>query len=731
MPNALAAEKSPYLLQHADQPVEWLPWGEAAFARARAEDRPIFLSIGYSTCHWCHVMAHESFDDPEIAALLNANFIPVKVDREERPDVDKVYMTYVQAVTGRGGWPLSVWLTPDLKPFYGGTYFPPKDLPARPGFPRVLEALSKGWRQDRANLLAEGDRALEAIRGHLATEAAPPEGEDKPLFERAGIAFDAAFRQAVESFDPEHGGFGGSPKFPRPAQLAFLLRAAALQGTASEAGAEALRLVTTTLQAMARGGIHDHVGGGYHRYAVDGAWFVPHFEKMLYDQAQIAVVCLEARRATGDERYAWMARDILGYVERDLTSPGGACFTAEDADSLDADGHSAEGAFYLWGAAQLRRLVGADYALLAAHFGVQDEGNVPSELDPQGEFRGGNLLAQVRPLAETAAQLSLDPATANDRLVLLLERLREARRARPRPHLDDKILAGPNGLMLSALALAHRTLGDGGRHLAAAVRIAEFLQREMHDDATATLYRVWRAPAPADPCGGRGSTPAFAEDYAAVIQGLLDLYEAGFDVRWLQWAERLQARMDALFWDEAGGGYFNSAADDPSLVLRLKEDYDGAEPAPSSIAALNLLRLGALLGGNAGYRERGLRTVEAFRGRWERAPHAVPQLLCAFELALESPRHVVLAGAPADPAFRALAAAVVDSFGPRRNVLAADGGAGQRWLAERSPWLAELRPPGGRPAAFLCEEGRCLPPVADPAALRELLASPDGRSEAS
>jgi len=730
MPNALADEKSPYLLQHADQPVEWLPWGEAAFARARAEDRPIFLSIGYSTCHWCHVMAHESFDDPEIAAALNAGFIPVKVDREERPDVDKVYMTYVQAVTGRGGWPLSVWLTPDLKPFYGGTYFPPKDLPARPGFPRVLAALSKGWREDRAKLLAEGDRALEAIRGQIVAEASPPEGEDKPLFERAGTAFDAAFRHAVETFDPEHGGFGGAPKFPRPAQLAFLLRAAALQGPASEAGAEAIRLVTATLQAMARGGIHDHVGGGFHRYAVDGGWFVPHFEKMLYDQAQIAVVCLEARRATGDERYAWMARDILGYVERDLTSPGGACFTAEDADSADAQGHLTEGAFYLWSAAQLRGLLGTDFPLLAAHFGVQDDGNVPTELDPQGEFRGGNILAQVRPLAATAAQLQLDPASANDRLVLLLERLREARRARPRPHLDDKILAGPNGLMLSALALAHRTLGDGGRYLAAATRIAEFIGREMHDEATATLYRVWRAPAPADPCGGRGSTPAFAEDYAAVIQGLLDLYEAGFEIRWLQWAERLQARMDARFWDEAAGGYFNSAADDPSLVLRLKEDYDGAEPAPSSLAALNLLRLGALLGKDAGFRERGVRTIEAFRGRWERAPHAVPQLLCAFELGLESPRLVVLAGDPADPAFQSLAAVVAESFGPRRNVLAADGREGQRWLAERSPWLAELRPPGGRPAAFVCEDEHCLPPVADPAALRELLAVPAGRSEA-
>ncbi|PAW61267.1 MAG: thioredoxin domain-containing protein [Opitutia bacterium Tous-C1TDCM] len=722
MPNALAQEKSPYLLQHADNPVAWLPWGEAAFARARAEQKPIFLSIGYSTCHWCHVMAHESFEDEAIAALLNMHFIPVKVDREERPDVDKVYMAYVQAMTGRGGWPLSAWLTPELKPFFGGTYFPPDDRQGRAGFPSLLRAIAGGWANERDKLVAEGERVLSALRGHQDGVAQDDDGSGgKPLIEAAGTAFEQGFQYFFEAFDPAHAGFGGAPKFPRASNLAFLFRIAALQGADSELGREAVKLAGATLRAMARGGIHDHVGGGFHRYSVDEGWFVPHFEKMLYDQAQIAVNCLEAKQATGDERFAWMARDIFGYVARDLTDPAGGFHTAEDADSAVAAGAAehAEGAFYVWTEGELRSLLGDDFGFAAAHFGVKPDGNVPENLDPQGELRGKNILAMPRGLAETARQFRLEPEAANDRLLAILAQLRTARAGRPRPLRDDKVVTANNGLMISALAKAHQILGGGAdeplAYLAAATRAAEFVERELSDPATGTLFRVWRQ--------GRGTAPGFAEDYAYLIQGLLDLYEAGFEIRWLQWAVRLQATMDAVFWDAARGGYFNSAAEAADIVLRLKEDYDGAEPAPSSVAALNLLRLAAVFEGERadGYRGRGVRCIEAFRAQWTRAPHAMPQLLCALESALESPRHVVLAGDPAAPDFRALAAVLHERLGPRRALLAADGGAGQRWLAERAPWIAPMAPRSGLATAYVCEDFTCQAPATSPAELRRQL----------
>ena len=736
MSNALGREKSPYLLQHADNPVAWLPWGEAAFAKARAEQKPIFLSIGYSTCHWCHVMAHESFESEAVAQVLNEHFVPVKVDREERPDVDRVYMAYVQAMTGHGGWPLSAWLTPELKPFYGGTYFPPEDRHGRAGFVSILQAIARGWRDEREKLLAEGDRVIDALRSYYSGNkqeeggdgAGAERGGPGALVEAASKAFEKGFEHFYENFDAGHGGFGGAPKFPRASNLSFLLRIAALQGVESEMGAEAIRLATATLRAMARGGIQDQVGGGFLRYSVDEGWFVPHFEKMLYDQAQIAVNCLEVKQATGDERFAWLARDIFDYVRRDLTSPEGAFYTAEDADSLvaapPAEPEHAEGAFYVWTAAELRAVLGDDYALAAAHFGVEENGNVPERLDPQAEFRGKNILAQRRALPETAKQFNLTPEQANERLVALLQKLREVRAARPRPHLDDKIITANNALMISALARAHAVLKEDAAHeseyLAQARRTAEFLRHELYDEARGILFRTWRE--------GRGAAEGFAEDYAYLIQALLDLYEASFEIRWLQWAERLQAKMDELFWDpvrqaqggEAGGGYFNSAANDASIVLRLKEDYDGAEPAPSSVAAMNLLRLGGLWHDEA-LRERGRRTLEAFRGQWTRAPHAMPQMLCALELALEPPRHVVIAGDPRAVDTQSLIAVVHERWGPRRLLLGADGGEGQKWLAARAPWLAGMTPREGRATAYVCEEFACQAPVTDPAELRRLL----------
>lgn len=739
MPNALAAEKSPYLLQHADNPVNWLPWTEATLARARTEQKPIFLSIGYSTCHWCHVMAHESFENTEVAAVLNEFFVPVKVDREERPDVDKVYMAYVQALTGHGGWPLSAWLTPELKPFYGGTYFPPEDRHGRPGFPAILRAIAAGWQNERDKLVAESERVLGTLRDYHAERGraeaggtragergGPGEAESAvSLAEAAGLAFEKCFHYFYEAFDAANGGFGGAPKFPRASNVNFLLRVAAIQGVQSETGAEAVRLATATLRAMARGGIHDHVGGGYHRYSVDEGWLVPHFEKMLYDQAQIAINCLEARQATGDERFAWMARDIFDYVRRDLTGPAGGCYTAEDADSAVAGasgpptevrgagngGAHAEGAFYVWTTEQLRAVLGDDAGLVAAHFGGLDAGNVAAPLDPHGEFRGKNILAQRRPLTETAKLFSLELQAANDRLMAALEKLRTARAGRPRPLCDDKIVTANNGLMISAWAKASQVLGDEP-YLVAARRAAEFVERELFDAPRGVLFRCWRE--------GRGANEGFAEDYAYFIQGLLDLYEASFTLRWLKWADTLQSKMDELFWDEERGGYFNSAAGDASIVLRLREDYDGAEPAPSSVAAMNLLRWATLTHDEA-RRMRGVRCIEAFRAQWSTTPHGMPQMLCALELALETPRQVVIAGDPGSDGLRALAAVVHERLGPRRALLAVTNEDERTWWAARAPWLAELRPIGGRATAYVCEEQTCRAPVTEVAELRAIL----------
>ncbi len=715
MPNRLAAERSPYLRQHADNPVDWLPWGREALTRAQTEQKPIFLSIGYSTCHWCHVMAHESFKNPDIAAVLNAHFVPVKVDREERPDLDRVYMTYVQQTTGHGGWPMSVWLTPEGKPFYGGTYFPPDDRHGRAGFLSVLNAIARHWREQRAKIEKGAAEVVAALQRHAIEGPAREdrtEGAPALLHEAAGGAFERGYQYFSETHDARWGGFGGAPKFPRAAVLHFLFRAAVLQGAESETGREAIDLAALTLQRMAEGGLHDVIGGGFHRYAVDDEWHVPHFEKMLYDQAQIAVNMLEARQAAGRETFAWIARGIFDYVRRDLTGPHGAFYSAEDADSHIAHGQPehAEGAFYVWTKTELETALGANAAFFCVHFGVKDGGNVAH--DPHGEFTAKNILRQTRSLALTARDFKFELSAAEDKLLACLEKLREVRACRPRPHLDDKVITAWNGLMISALAKGAQVLGVPG-HLTAATRAVEFIARELHDAVTGTLYRSWRE--------GRSDIPGFAEDYAYLIQGLLDLYEAGFDVRWLQWAEKLQTKMDELFWDTERGGYFNSRADDPSVILRLKEDYDGAEPAPNSVAALNLLRFDWMLG-TTGARDKALRTIEALRPHWSRAPHALPQLLVAVELALETPRTVVLAGDPGAADFRALAAVLHEKLGPRRAILAADGGEGQRWLAERRAYLAEMKPLDGRATAYVCENFTCQQPLYAPETLRTLLA---------
>ncbi len=742
MPNRLATEKSPYLRQHADNPVAWLPWGDEALAKARAEGKPIFLSIGYSTCHWCHVMAHESFESDAVAAVLNKDFIPVKVDREERPDIDRVYMTYVQQTTGHGGWPMSVWLTPEGKPFYGGTYFPRDDRHGRPGFITLLNTIAQHWGTQREKIERGATEVVEALR-KFAAEGVPsddPAGAAAPLHEAAGEAFEKAFQHFYDTHDTRWGGFGGAPKFPRASVLNFLFRTAALQGVESDAGQAAIGLAAVTLQRMAEGGLHDHLAGGFHRYSVDAEWHVPHFEKMLYDQALIAVNYLEAQQATGVPMFGWVARGIFDYVAVDLTHPAGGFYSAEDADSVPPEGavgrvvpdepqgghgssgesaigsataegfalpsgHKAEGAFYVWTQTEIEAVLGADAAFFCAHYDVKPDGNVAH--DPHGEFGGKNVLRQLRPLARTAEQFKLLLPDAEQKLLTCLEKLKAVRAQRPRPHRDEKIVTAWNGLMISALAQGARILGEPAR-LAAATRAAEFLQRELYDGATGVLYRSW--------CEGRGDVPGFAEDYACLIQGLLDLYESGFDIRWLQWAEKLQAKMDALFWDAGVGGYFSSRADDPAIIVRLKDDYDGAEPAANSVEAMNLVRLDWMLG-LTGAADRARRTLEALRPSWSRMPQALPQMLCALELVLAEPRTVVLAGDARLASFQAMADLLASSLGPRRAVLGADGASGQQWLASYRPYLTDMKEINGQTTAYVCENFACRAPATSPSAL--------------
>src|SRR5437016_2397866 len=482
--NRLAHEKSPYLLQHAHNPVDWYSWGEEAFAKARQENKPIFLSVGYSTCHWCHVMAHESFENEEVAAIMNREFVNIKVDREERPDVDRVYMTFVQATTGGGGWPMSVWLTPDLKPFVGGTYFPPEDRYGQPGFKKVLERIATAWKENHDKIVEQGANIVAALRE--SQSAATAEGKID------AASLDAAYKQLDSSYDPREGGFGNAPKFPRPVTLNFLTRFYG-RDPKSESGKQALEMTLFTLRKMAAGGMHDHLGGGFHRYSVDRYWHVPHFEKMLYDQAQLATAYLDAFQIGQDRQYADVARDILDYVARDMTSKEGGVFSAEDADSVVPDNpvKRAEGAFYVWGQKEIDAALGASAEIFNFHYAVKSEGNVPSGGDPHGEFTGKNILIELGSLAATAKHFGKEETEIRALLAGARAKLFELRAERPRPHLDDKIITAWNGLMISAIARAAQVLGDAA-YLETATEAAKFLRSQLYDPSRKVLFRNYR-----------------------------------------------------------------------------------------------------------------------------------------------------------------------------------------------------------------------------------------------
>ncbi len=665
--NRLAQEKSPYLLQHAHNPVDWHAWGSEAFEKAKKEDKPIFLSIGYSTCHWCHVMEHESFENEEIARVMNEHFVNIKVDREERPDVDQIYMTAVQAMTGGGGWPMSVFLTPDREPFFGGTYFPPDGRWGRPGFKDVLLEISRLWKEERKRVTDWGAQLSQALR------------EERSMV--GGSLSEAVLQKAYHVFsgmyDSQEGGFGGAPKFPRSETISLLLRIHRRTGDK-----HALTMATHTLEKIARGGIYDHLGGGFHRYSTDAHWLVPHFEKMLYDNALLAKSYIEAYQVDGNSMWASVARETLDYVLRDMTSPEGGFYSAEDADS-----EGVEGKYYVWTEEELRQiLTPEEFKKVVDIF----------QTSPQGNYEGKNILH----LRETLPWSVREETPLKEAIKKLLTH----RATRIPPYKDDKVLVSWNGLMITAMAYAHQVLGDK-KYLGSAVRAADFILKNMWDGKN--LKRRYRE--------GDTRYQASLEDYAFVIQGLLDLYETDFDGRWFETAKAMQARVDELFWDSKNGGYFSTDTSDSTLIARVKDVYDGALPSGNSIEALNLLKFYSYTLDDS-YQKRAEGLFNAFSGFVSENPQASPAFLTAVDYTTDLSKEVVIAGSRSDPKVQSLLQKLHRHFSPNRVIA----------LSEKpeKPLMALLdgkMPQEGEATLYVCEGHACQQPVTTWEEAQELL----------
>ncbi|MCB1208662.1 MAG: thioredoxin domain-containing protein [Verrucomicrobiales bacterium] len=709
--NALIKEKSPYLLQHAHNPVDWMPWGPEAFKKAVAEDKPIFLSSGYSTCHWCHVMERESFENEEIAAYLNEHFVPVKVDREERPDVDLTYMTYVQAASGHGGWPMSVFLTPELKPFYGGTYYPAENQAGRIGFKNLLIELARVWKEDRPGVLERASTTITKLQDYLDSENKGQEATVDAVIQKA-------YDDLSGSYDYHEGGFSGAPKFPRPTSVELLFRIHLLWQGDKDKESEAnwaAEMSVKTLRAMAQGGIRDHIGGGFHRYSVDGYWHVPHYEKMLYDQAQLLTAYVEGYQLSESPFLADISREIITYVSRDLGQADGGFFSAEDADSYakEGDDHKREGAFYVWTAAEIDELLGKEEGSIFRYaHGARRDGNARPESDPHGELKGLNTLFRAFSVKKTAEYFKKEPAEVQAIFEKGYKTLFEARNKRPHPHLDDKVITAWNGLMISGLARAGAGLGDAAA-IQRAEKAADFLHRNLCGNGPGKdLHRSWR--------DGQRGPRGFAMDYASLIHGLIDLYQASLEIRWLQWAVALQEEMDSRFLDRDNGGYYSVHTDMADSVLRIKEDYDGAEPSPNSLAALNLVRLAGMLD-REDWRQQAAQIFHLFGQTLSGSPASVPMMVRAFDFHHHGKQQIVLAGDRTTDAFRALEKTIHSKLRPNLSLLHADSGAAQAWLGERNAALAAMKPVDGAPAAYVCQNYTCQAPVTTPEALSKLI----------
>jgi len=672
--NRLAGETSPYLLQHAGNPVDWYPWGEEALERARREDRPILLSIGYAACHWCHVMERESFEDPETAALMNERFVSIKVDREERPDLDAIYMDAVQAMTGQGGWPLTAFLTPDGRPFYAGTYFPNEDRHGLPAFPKVLRAIADTWATRRDEIDEHGARVVEAIS--RASELRPSR---EPLSEEVARQ---AFRGLRAAADPRWGGIGGAPKFPQPMTLEFVLRRH-LRGEP-----DALDLLTRALDRMASGGVYDQVGGGFHRYSTDERWHVPHFEKMLYDNALLARLYVRAWQVTGTERYRRVADETCAYLLRELRQPGGGFSSSQDADS-----EGVEGRFFVWSWDELAGVAGE---AVATALGARREGN----------WEGTNVLWLPEPAPAVARELGVEPGELERDLEDARPKLFEARERRVRPATDDKVLAAWNAMAISALAEAGRALAAPA-YVEAAVGAADFVLAELRD-GDGRLLRSWR--------DGRGGRPGFADDHALMAEACLTLFETTFEPGWFANALALAEELPRRFADPERGGFFQTASDAEDLVVRPKELADNAVPSGNSAAADVLLRL-AHLTGEPDLERAGAEALRLVRDAMAGAPSGFGHALCALDLYLGPVREVAIVGDPAAAETRALAAEVTTRRFVPNHVLAvaAPGEAGDVALLLDRPQL------DGRPTAYVCERFTCRLPVTRPEELEAQL----------
>ena len=696
--NRLIRAKSPYLLLHAHNPVDWYMWGDEAFEKARKENKPIFLSIGYFTCHWCHVMERESYSDPGVAAILNQYFVSIKVDREERPDIDRLYIAYVEATTGSAGWPLNVLLTPERKPFFGGTYFPPDQLKSH------LQEAADAWSKQRDSITQAAGRAAQQLIQSVSKQPLAT-GDLQPAI------LDQAYKQIASTYDATNGGFGGAPKFPRPVALCFLLRYYARTGQR-----DALDMTLNTLRAMERGGIHDQLGGGFHRYSTGTTWLVPHFEKMLYDQAQLAIVYTEAYQITHDRFYADTTRNILDFALREMQQPRRGFASARDADSRIAAGKSetSEGVFYVWTAKEIESVLSKqDAAVFEYAYGVESGGNVPAQQDIRGELNGKNVLYEAHSTDDTAKKFNLPVQQTAEKLTAGRKALFEARSHRPQPPLDDKIVTAWNGMMISALARASQAL-DEPRYLESAQATAKFLETHLHDSRTGKLWRSYRAGGP--------SVDGFLDDYTDLISGLLDLYQAGFDVQWVKWAVSLQEKQDLLFGDTSDGGYFDAGNSDPSVLSRTRESYDGAEPSPNSTAAMNLLRL-AQFTDRAEWRDKAYKTLSAFTARLQSEPDAVPALVSALDFRLAQTKQILIAGDPTSQDTRELLRQVNTRFLPNKILLLADGGTGQQQLAIWLPFIAGAHRIKERATAYVCENYVCKLPTTDPQMMARFLAN--------